>query len=673
MTVPSIEPLESRIAPAVISLVSPGSLNEGTVNAAGESPTTPFVFKVQLDIGVSGTVSFHAKIKAGGTATTGVDFVDIGDMLVTLAPGDRDHDITVLVNKDNTFENGGVGETFIVELSDLTTTAVGTTVSFGTGNPSTLERTATILNDDARPTLAFERDVKVDEGDAGPTDAVFRAKLSNPADEAITFDWLTAFSGEPNAANGADFTPVSTTTVTIPAGDLFSPNLTVVVAGDTVDEREEEFLVRTSNAQLATNTPDVFEPLTITDAEAKGLIGNDEVRVQIAGNPSVIEGNTGSRPAAFTVSLAGGTTRAYPITVNVKVSGDGLNPASAGTDVVATASVVIPAGQTGATLNVGVLGDLIFEGDETFLVTLDNVVNAAIDPGANTATGTILADNDVRPAVSILPPAIAALNEGSTENGKTDFQFRARLSQPSSEAVKVVLSLGGTADGDDYVIETQPNVTMLTATTFEVNIPAGQQETSFIVKVKHDRMFEADETIVAVIGTPTNASLGTTTAQATIRNDEDVPQLKVINDARAEGTGVADTQFIPRVQLVDAAGNPMSADRAITFDWQTIGGTALAGSDFAAQNVTGATISAGQTEVGLSIPVVADDVDEEDEAFTVTIGNAVLGGTTSLALAGATATVTIQNDDLTVSIPGGVTFTEDQGDARGDCGLRRPG
>ena len=84
-----------------------------------------------------------------------------------------------------------------------------------------------------------------------------------------------------------------------------------------------------------------------------------------------------------------------PVTQPVTASYAAANgSAQAGADYVATnGAVQFSPGQTNKTLHVGVLGDLLFEGNETFSVTLTAPINATL--ARATATGTIL-DDEVR-------------------------------------------------------------------------------------------------------------------------------------------------------------------------------------------------------------------------------------------------------------------------------------
>ena len=78
-----------------------------------------------------------------------------------------------------------------------------------------------------------------------------------------------------------------------------------------------------------------------------------------------------------------------------------------------------------------------------------------------------------------------------------------------------------------------------------------------------------------------------------------------------------------------------SAD--VTVDYATSDGTATAGADYTSTSGT-LTFAASETAKTVSVPVLDDATDEDDEAFTLTLTNASGGG---VSLQDGTATGTI--------------------------------
>lgn len=124
-------------------------------------------------------------------------------------------------------------------------------------------------------------------------------------------------------------------------------------------------------------------------ADCETVQGVPKPAVSAAG-ASQAEGNAGSQPMNFSVTLAKASR--LPVTV-AYATADGT--ATAGTDYTATSGkLVFAPGETSKTLAVPILGDTGVEPDETFTLNLSNPVNAQL--GQASATGTIKND-DVAP------------------------------------------------------------------------------------------------------------------------------------------------------------------------------------------------------------------------------------------------------------------------------------
>ena len=98
------------------------------------------------------------------------------------------------------------------------------------------------------------------------------------------------------------------------------------------------------------------------------------------------EGDSGTTDAIFTVTLAGATS--LPVTVDFATAG---GTATAGIDYVATSGTVTFApGETSKSITVPVIGDMLLEDLETFVVSLTNASGATIVDGQG--QGTIVDD-----------------------------------------------------------------------------------------------------------------------------------------------------------------------------------------------------------------------------------------------------------------------------------------
>ena len=133
------------------------------------------------------------------------------------------------------------------------------------------------------------------------------------------------------------------------------------------------------------------DPCTVTMDQARTVTATFDLQAQpnelSIGDASVTEGNSGTTPMSFTVSLD--AAAAGPVTVHVATEN---GTATAPSDFAAlTANVTIPAGQTSTPVTVQVATDLVAEPNETFVVRLSSPSGATIADDAG--TGTIVNDD----------------------------------------------------------------------------------------------------------------------------------------------------------------------------------------------------------------------------------------------------------------------------------------
>jgi hypothetical protein len=144
------------------------------------------------------------------------------------------------------------------------------------------------------------------------------------------------------------------------------------------------------------------------------------------GAVTLAEGNAGTSTMGFTVTLA----KATPQKVTLAYTTSDVT-ATAGTDYTATSgTLAFAAGETSRTIAVPIVGDTVFEPDETFTLTLSNLVNAV--PGQATATGTTKNDDVSKPK--------AGRYGGTTSQGKT-FAFDLNADSTGITAIDTVVDL----------------------------------------------------------------------------------------------------------------------------------------------------------------------------------------------------------------------------------------
>ena len=301
------------------------------------------------------------------------------------------------------------------------------------------------------------------------------------------------------------------------------------------------------------------------------------------GDATVTEGNTGTRSATFTVSLS------FVYNVDVMVHYATANgTATAGSDYENTfGEVIIPAGQSSSTFAVAVIGDRVWELDETFVVNLSAPNNATI--GNAQGIGTILDDE---PLISIDD---ATVTEGNT--GSVNATFTVTLSALSDVDVTVhYATANGSATASDY-----------TTTSGNLIIPAGQTSRTFSVAVTGDRLPESNETFVVNLSAPVNAGIADGQGVGTIVDNE--PRISISDVTKYEGRKNKTTLFTFTVTL------SVAYDQPVTMSFATVNGTATTGdNDYVAKTGT-LTFAPGETTKTITIEVKGDNKREANETF----------------------------------------------------------
>jgi hypothetical protein len=570
----------------------------------GNSGTTNATFTVTLSeaSGRSVTVDYAT---ADGTASEGSDYTGVSGTLV-FAPGVVTQTINVPVVGDVLNEGD---ETFTVTLSNPTTARMGAK-SQGSGM---------ILNDDLVPSLSIN-DVSLLEGNSGTTPATFTVTLSTPSGQVVTVKYAT---GDGTAVAPGDYTAGSGT-VTFAPGEV-TQTISVPVVGNLLNELDKAFVVTLNGPAHATLG---------TKTQGVGMILNDDPVPSLSINDVLLlEGNTGTTPAVFTVTLSAASGQT--VTVNCATAN---GTATAGLDYTGvTGTLTFAPGEVTQTISVPVGGDGLHEGDETFTVTLSAPAHATLADGLG--VGTIVDDDAA--LVPTLTIDDVVVPEGNT--GTTAATFTVTLSAASGQPVTVhYATANGTAvaPGDYYAasgtLTFAPGVTVQTVS----------------VLVLGDTQNEGDETFAVTLDAPVNAALAGASGTGTILNDDPVPSLS-INDVSLPEGNTGTTAAVFTVSLSGASGQP------VTVHYATGDGTAVAPGDYTAGSGT-ATFAPGEVTETISVPVAGDVLNEAHETFTVTLSapeHATLG-------AKSQGIGTILNDDLVpslsindVSLPEGNTGT----------------
>ena len=257
-----------------------------------------------------------------------------------------------------------------------------------------------------------------------------------------------------------------------------------------------------------------------------------------------------------------------------------------------TGTVTFLPGEVFAEFGVALNDDNVYEGNETFTVTLTNPMNAAL-PSPSTATGTIL-DDESEPTISI---ADASLDEGKW------LRFEVTLSGPSernvgfgwgvSEELGDTATLGQDVDGIGGF----------------GGLSAGRTQIVIEVLAIADPVFEDDETFTVTISNPTNATILDGVAKGTILNDEPVPKASMLASSRIASEDGGTLSHVVAIEL-----SPV-ADRSLDVRLVT-SGTAESGVDYIALP-NRVTFGSGSSLVRRSVSILDDLIYERDETIDI--------------------------------------------------------
>ncbi len=473
------------------------------------------------------------------------------------------------------------------------------------------------------PTISFdETSVSVNEANGSVS---LRVNLGS-FDYSTTINYSTH---DGSAFSGSDYNGADNSSVFVNGGTAYI-YISIGIINDTKYEGNETFTVTLSSPSGA---PIVSGTCTVTiisdDPQAKGGFSS--------GTPSVAE-NAGSISIPVTLDKAAESD----VTIHYATSN---GTASSGSDYTAVSGdLAILAGETSGSISVPILNDSIYEGNETFTVTLSSPVNAELSTASTTVTVT---DDENAPVISFDPLSITA-NESTAA-----VTLIATISVPCQNAVtaQYATANGSASSGTDY-----------TAKSGTLSFPANSATMALDITLLDDSIYEGDETFAVTLTSPSVGTLGAATASVTLSDNEPMPQLSLDKDVLTydEDDGKA--------ELTVTLSGPTQYGAAIQVT--TSDGTAQAGQDYTGKSEI-FTIPGGSTSGVIEIPIIDDNIYEgADESFTVTLSSpqrATLGQS-------KTTVYILDNDSIPEVGFASATFTQNEnaGTALLTVGLTHP-
>lgn len=392
---------------------------------------------------------------------------------------------------------------------------------------------------------------------------------------------------------GAFEPATDTIRVVLPAGVFHDNGLASadIAAGDVLDAFEvvarREYVLLVPDADTA-------------PGQCSYTVASEWPQVSVA-DVTVAEGDgTATVTASLTSPALGGESFDVTLVDGTAVAGDDYDATTP------TWTVTLGEGQTSVELPVAIVDDAVAEDAENLRVVLSDPVRAGMVD--DTALVTITDDDSDGGGGTGLPATLTVaageLVEG--DDGSTNLTVSVLADAPSTAdaTVRVTTTDGTATAGADYL-----------ARDLVVTLPAGATSVEVDVPVLGDVVQEGDETFGVTLSEPTGAVLGaTTTATATVL-DDDQPTVVVSDEQVKEPTRGSRTARIT-VELLEAS----IEDVVVTLS--TADFDAVAGADYQALDRLQVVLPAGTRRATVDLTVLADDVDEADEAFVVRIDSA---------------------------------------------------
>ena len=557
-----------------------------STSSVAENASSPTV-TVSLSAPAAEPVTAHIQ-SADGTATAGSDYTAVSQN-ITIPTGSSSITVPLLIADDSVYEPN---ETFTLTLSSPGKAILGAKAS----------HTVTITDNDYPEIFFSAASSSISESGSAVNIGI---ALSNPSSVDVTAV-ITTVDG--TAKSGADYTALSQS-VTIPAGNL-GTSVSVPILQDGIYESPEQFNVSFVSASGATIREPHLHPVTITDDESMPTASLTATTAEVdESQPSV----------AAVITLSGASSSS--ITVDYATA-DGT--AKAGSDYTATSGTVTFApGETQKTVLIPVLDDSVYEGNQSFTLSISNVSGATL--AASSASFTI-DDNEAVPQLSL-----DSSSQSVTESDGT-ISFAVTLSGLSETPVTCSYAATG--------VNATEGVDFGTASG-TLTIPAGQTTASFTVDITQDAIDEPDELFVVSLSSPSGATLGAIhQTGVTITDDEETPTVSFSSGSASVSED--DSSLVIDVVLSGPSSETMQ------FAYSTENGTADAGSDYTAASGI-VTFAPGETSAQIVIPILNDLTYEGTESFVVNLLNGVPSGGAPVPLDFSPA-VPILLDSITVSI-----------------------
>ena len=579
------------------------TLSVDTSRATESSGDIPVTVKATVAVALSSNLSITVNVgSSGDTATSGTDYKEISDVVITLLEGQTE--ISTRLNLADTDDNiAGEGSEFLtIRGSNSDSDFIFRNTSFTLVDADSLP-SGIILTADTNSRIPGLQQ-NIEEGNGAVTVTV-KASFPTNYSTVLAYDVIVRITGgssSDSASPGADYR-LPAGYVTIKAGSTSSVDTTftlTVIDDNYAGEGDENLTLSGSHATFTVTKT----TLTIKDNDEKPTT----INLSVSGNG--VEGETkkitvtGSFPAGSAVLVS-------DTIVTLMFVGD---EALLGTDFESISSqdqyLTIARGKSKGSTEV----DLVAKEDSVVEGAEDLKVNGSAT-GFSTINGgeiTIL-DNDITIIIDTDANVIGNQNEVHEEGGTATVIVTAKFPGSSTQNINTIVSIDiGKMDdsatkgtNDDYTV-TSP----VLITNHKVTIPAGHSKgsTNFVLNINNDSVHEKYEKI-SFVGSVSGFAIE---VQSLMIRDNDI-LLRVSPNSVSENQGRKALQ----VEAILPYGNAPAGGIDIIVSVGKRGDSAISGVNYIATDRFTVTIphevDKGVTEEDI---ILLSDTSSEDSVIT---------------------------------------------------------
>ncbi|MGI9250973.1 MAG: Calx-beta domain-containing protein [Pseudohongiellaceae bacterium] len=387
----------------------------------------------------------------------------------------------------------------LYEAHDTITARVQGGVGYRPGMTAASATVSVQDDDDIQLTIAVSGSASVAEADGNTLE--FEVDLGTPTGVDVDNDLVVAYGLSGNATPGTDYTNPGAT-LTFSAGDGGSKVITVAVLDDEIAEGDETVV-------LALSAPTQSRITLAAGTSATGTITDDEMPVIsiVAGATAITEGED----AVFVISSSHRPMDDINIDLTARQIGDFIRGAR-------PRAVMLPGGQTSATLTLATVPDTVDEPDGSLSIALNlstELTDAGYSANADANAVTVALNDNDGPNINVSPVR--------ADESDGQLVFVVTLSAVPIEDTDVDWSTasGGSnpASNSDYTAASG---------TLNFTTAGGGTTMNITVAVIDDNLVELNETFLLRLTDATNDGniTGGGVAVGTIVND-DFPEISI--------------------------------------------------------------------------------------------------------------------------------------------------